>query len=242
MKKLIVFLSLILVFSIVFISCDMSSSGNGGSDDDNEIVSNESGFGFKLNWDGTYTLSSNELYDATEVTIPTSFEGKPVTAIGDYALSGLNEVKSLVIPNGITHIGEGAFSSCSSLESIVIPDSVVSIGREAFSYCESLESIDLSDNIMTLPDYCFESTAYYQNDANWEDGVLYVDNHLIEARDSVSGTYSVKSGTKTICADAFYGCDSLEGIVIPDGVVAIGDRAFLECYNLQSITLPDSLI
>lgn len=42
-------------------------------------------------------------------------------------------------------------------------------------------------------------------------------------------------------AHAFYGCENLVGIALPDGLESIGDYAFLGCENLTSVTLPDSL-
>lgn len=40
---------------------------------------------------------------------------------------------------------------------------------------------------------------------------------------------------------AFYNCDSLVSITIPDTVVSIGKEAFRDCGNLTSITIPDSV-
>ena len=40
---------------------------------------------------------------------------------------------------------------------------------------------------------------------------------------------------------AFYDCDSLESIVIPNGVTTIGNSAFYECYSLKSIVIPNSV-
>ena len=48
------------------------------------------------------------------------------------------EVKDLVIPEGVTSIGGYAFSDCTSLTSITIPSSVTSIGNKAFSGCTEL--------------------------------------------------------------------------------------------------------
>lgn len=50
-------------------------------------------------------------------------------------------------------------------------------------------------------------------------------------------TYSVTA----IAKDAFWRCDDLTGITIPEGVTSIGKQAFSGCTNLTSIPLPESL-
>ena len=40
---------------------------------------------------------------------------------------------------------------------------------------------------------------------------------------------------------AFYFCDGLTGIMIPDSVTSIGDSAFYGCSGLTNITIPDSV-
>lgn len=39
----------------------------------------------------------------------------------------------------------------------------------------------------------------------------------------------------------FSNCQSLESIVIPDGVEEIGNEAFSDCTNLKQITIPASV-
>ena len=45
----------------------------------------------------------------------------------------------------------------------------------------------------------------------------------------------------TIGEKAFYDCDSLTSVTIPDSVTTIGDSAFESCWSLTSVTIPDSV-
>ncbi len=149
---------------------------------------------------------------------------------------------SYVIPDSVTSIGEYAFSHCTSLTSVTIPDSVTNIESFAFWYCTSLESITIPDNVMSIGSYAFDNTAYYNNSDNWENGVLYIGNYLIETNyTDISGSCEIKEGTLTIADWAFYYCKSLTSATIPDSVTSIGDWAFASCTSLASVTIPDSV-
>ena len=112
----------------------------------------------------------------------------------------------------VTSIGWYAFSGCTALESITIPDSVTSIGLAAFY-----------------------DTAYYNDAANWENDALYIGNHLIETKDTLSGSYTIRAGTKIIADTAFDYCTALESITIPDSVTSIGEGTFSGCTALTEI-------
>ena len=50
---------------------------------------------------------------------------------------------------------------------------------------------------------------------------------------------TVKQGTRLIAANAFYGCDKLTSIVIPESVMVIGSYAFSDSTSLQSADIPE---
>ena len=65
---------------------------------------------------------------------------------------------------------------------------------------------------------------------------------LLKVPRELSGAYSVKEGTRIICDEAFWWCESLSDIVIPTSVTSIGDRAFFSCFSLKYISIPKCVI
>ena len=184
----------------------------------------------------TYIRPFSEYSSLTSVTI-----GNSITSIANYAFYKCNSLTSIEIPDSVTSIGENAFSACTSLASIEIPDSVTSIASQAFNYCTSLNSIILPNGVISISYEVFHNTAYYNNSNNWESGILYIGNHLISAKSTISGAVSIREGTKTIADCAFWESGRITSIEIPNTVIIIGSQAFASCFDLTSITIPDSV-
>ena len=159
-----------------------------------------------------------------------------VTNIGDYAFADCISLACVTIGNNVTSIGKNALSGCVSLTGVTIPDSVTSIDDSAFDGCTSLTYVSIIGSGVTyIGNDAFYGTDYYNNSSNWENDVLYIGKYLIEAKDTLSGRYTVKDGTRYIAGYAFYNCTSLTAVTIPDSVTSIGERAFYGCDALTDI-------
>lgn len=145
------------------------------------------------------------------------------------------------IPENVDSIDRYAFRDNAYLESVSVPDGVTSIGTSAFESCTSLSDISLPESIVSVGVDAIYNTAYFNDDSNWEDDVLYVDNVLFLALDSIHGKYEIKDGTTVIVGSAFDNCNYLTDVVIPDSVTGIPGGMFVSCKGLQSVTIPETV-
>ena len=172
-------------------------------------------FDFEFTPDNTAVIVKHYRGAAADVTIPSRYKGKPVTAIDPVAFYNNSAVTSVTIPDSVTSIPDAAFVNCSELTNISIPNSVTYIGLSAFSSCTSLKSITLPSSLRSISEALFFGCSQLTT---------------IQIPDSVS----------SIQAYAFYNCGKLETIRIPVSVTSIGDYAFDGCPSSMTVTYSGS--
>ena len=164
-----------------------------------------------------------------------------VDSIHNYAFYVCSSLITVTIGNSVTSIGNYAFEDCSSLTTVTIPDSVVSIGYGAFRYCSSLMSIKIPESVINIGFWAFDYTAFYNDNSNWENDELYIDNCLIAIKyDTKSGEYTIKDGVRLIAGGAFWDQYDVTTVIFPNSVKSISMRAF-SGTNITSIVIPDSV-
>lgn len=189
-------------------------------------------------------------YDLTDITIPNS-----ITAIREYAFNDCYGLTEVNIPNSVTAIGHNAFSDCRGLTAMTIPNSVTIIESYAFHGCTALKTVVNFSNLSFTKGYPNNGyIAYYAkkvvNVPGGEfvgdcvfgelDGVKTLCLYLGNARE-LTLPESYNNGSYVIAGNAFYECSSLESIIIPNSVTAIGNYAFFRCSGLTDINIPDSV-
>lgn len=204
-----------------------------------------------------YALVSRCRSDVTGTAeIPSTVEGKPVTAIGENAFSecSLNEiiipegvvyigrrafsysnVEIVHLPNSLDEIGEDAFHSCNQLTQITLPDGLEYIGESAFCNCRKLESVRIPKTVKNIGYYAFDCYNYYQENYGIKSIEVDPENKVYA---SENGVLFDKAMTELI---KYPSGKKDKSYAVPEGVVTISDRAFNSCPEISSVTLPQSV-
>ena len=193
---------------------------------------------YKISGD-TVSIVSCDKNASGELVIPSTYDEKPVTTIGDSAFRICKSLTSVTIPDGVTSIGGSAFSGCSKLTSVTIPESVTSIGRGVFSGCSSLTSVTIPDSVTSIGDRAFQYCSNLTS-VTIGNSVTSIEGWTFDYCGSLTSV-SIPESVTSIGKKAFAHCSSLTSVRIPDSVTSIGDLAFYDSVSLTSVTIPNSV-
>ena len=189
-----------------------------------------------LNISGTGGMKDSAFYGNDDIKKVVIEDG--VTSIGADAFSNCSSLTSITIPNSVTSIGSWAFNLCTRLTSITIPNSVTSIGNYAFIGCRRLTSITIPDSVTSIGLQTFANCKSLTS-ITIPNSVTSIGNLAFQNCTSLT-SITIPNSVKSI-GSAFSGCTSLTSITIPNSVTSIGKNAFRDCTSLTSITIPNSV-
>lgn len=163
------------------------------------------------------------------------------------------EVKEVVIENGITTICKNAFSGCKNLETVTISNSIMAIDTYAFFHCESLVEITIPDSVVSIGNYAFDNCVSLTTisigksvaDMKYTSFLrcksltdITVDSENLNFS-SEDGVLYNKDKTKLIKYPVGNSRTSFE---IPEGVEDIEIDAFYDCSYLVNVKIPEGVV
>lgn len=189
-----------------------------------ESAQKENACGEQVVWtfeEGTLTVSGRgDMYDYTlppfftsqaaeEQADPDSIPrltGRNEVSLAELPWGGFkNDIRRIVIEDGVTGIGMNAFANCTAAESVTIADSVTKINERAFEGCESLQSLTLPNNLKIIGEMAFTRCG------RKGDGIRRID---------------IPDGTESVGQGAFSYCKNLSAVTLPDSIQNVETRAF----------------
>ena len=203
--------------------------------------------------DSVVSIGTDVFYN-TDYSRVEGYWDNGVHYIGNFLIEAEESITGLYnIKEGTMVIADQAFYECTSLTSVTIPDSVIGIGDYAFCSCKNLTNITIPGGV-TYIGYsafkaCYNLTNITVDSANTsfssdEHGVLFNKSKTNLMQYPIGNTrisYEILDSVTRIEDYAFYYCDSLTDITIPNGVTSIGKSAFHFCDGLTDITIPNSV-
>lgn len=147
----------------------------------------------------------------TEITIPESIEGYPVTVIA-----------------------ENAFRSMKALTEVVIPDSVLTIDY-AFVACEELTKVKIGNGVTSMSGAFRDCIALTTVEGG--EHAVHMDESFLNCSSLTAGY--IPASAKS-CQSTFRGCSSLYSVIVEEGI-DIMNLTFSDCGNLRQIHLPSTL-
>ncbi|MGX8832822.1 leucine-rich repeat protein [Amedibacillus sp. YH-ame6] len=182
------------------------------------------------------TIENSAFANCVKLVNITLNEG--VMIIGDFVFSGIT-AEEITVPGTVISIGDSAFKS-STIKNIYLPNTPVSgvtgapwgayfatvswEGGVVIDSCFYFEKNDTGYTVSAMKDEMHEGCEYYNDHRNLIIPEIWQGEPVTKIGDNAfTGTY-------------------IEGITIPDTVIAIGNYSFSRCPNLYYIEIPKSVI
>ncbi len=163
----------------------------------------------------------------TDITIPGC-----ITTINDFAFYGFDQLRKVIIKDGVTNIGASAFTNCHKLTDVSIPDSLLSIDDNAFYNCSLLVNVYYNGtaddwysirfgNVNSSP--MVNAINFYIEDSSAEYNLLTE----LAIPDFVNKVLRCRSDI----------CWNLTSLVLHNNVTEIEELAFYVCEKIRDITI-----
>ena len=143
------------------------------------------------------------------------------------AFAGCESLTNIRIPSGVKTVKLSVFNGCKNLRSVVFPEGLEAIWGYAFCGCTQLTQVSIPAGVTDFSPMAFAGCVCLEEILVAEGNPKYIS--------FAGGVYS-KDGTRVITYP-----NGKKNIVIPEGVITIGEFAFYQDTNLTKISFPGTL-
>ena len=158
-------------------------------------------------------------------------------------LRGNNDIKSVVISDGVTSVGDYIFENCQNIESVSLPQSIKTIGESSFMQGDGyvnivygLTDITIPPNVTAVRSNAFLGTAI--KSINIPSAVTEIGKYV--CRGCIKLETAEINGT-IIGPYMFTGCEKLKNMTVSSNLKTFGEHALNYCKSLETIIFKGTL-
>lgn len=134
----------------------------------------------------TWSLNS-----AGDLTVSGTGDMASFTATGAPWAEQREQIKLVIVGQGVTSIGSSAFQDCKNLETVSLPGSLTALGKAAFLRCGKLTNVKLPASLKSVGEDCFTGCDKLELL-----DLTGVPDEIMELRTSLEGTVTLPAGVK----------------------------------------------
>lgn len=218
-KTMIKVLSALSIASFAFIFAGCGKKDKPTTKPQDEEIKKKDGFSYKVSVDD----KGNKVAEivaidkkGAELVIPDNLDGNVVTRMSCTYTD--DELIKVTIPASLTYLTGNGFMNCENLSSVTFSGTptIADIPSKAFLGTK-LKSIEIPASVRTISFEAFQ-------DVDTLTEVTFAEGSILE----------------TVGPFAFYGCDGITSITLPNELMTIGESAFEKCENLTTLTISGS--
>ncbi len=223
---------------------DSSDTPSQGEDD--QPTPSESDLRFLLQGDGYICEGFIAGKEKAFLEIPSEYDGKPVTGVGESAFAGNDEIVRVTLGENVQTIGANAFSDCDNLVELYNLTGRTFAGLDnnvKFVHTDKNQA----SNIIEYGDGYMGATFDYQGtqetvligyDRNKAEVKIPDGITLLKPRVFKNNLQKIDTGNtvRVICSNTFDRLTNLKEVVIGEGVKSIQAKAFNEMTCVESVT------
>ena len=193
-----------------------------------------------------------------------------VVTIGNIAFWGCQFQTVPTFPSSLRSIGEDAFYDCQGLIRLVLPEGLESIYSYAFRSCD-IEELTLPSTLTTIGQGCFEFNSLhslkipisltsigmgaFSNNTELSEIIVEEGNPVFSSPNNCNAIYETSrgriqqgcnttvfpEGTRILGWASFEGMKHITTMIIPEGVVDLGDYTFYYCDGIRELSIPSTV-
>lgn len=167
----------------------------------------------------------------------------------------INEnVKNILVGDGVVEIKSGAFAGCSYLENISFPEKIDKIGNDILFNCHFIDAEIIVGNNLVLASRKNKANEMiisgkveivkrgaFQNLKHIKKIIFDEGVREIETLPLGVERVEIPRTVKEIGAGLFSPLDNLKYVKLPNGIINIPEDCFSGCINLEQVEIPESV-